>query len=69
MRLAQSGEPTLRLLDAEGPRIGLSVTSTGTTGLALIGGGKTRAALSMNADKSAALTIYGADGNPQASVP
>jgi hypothetical protein len=69
METTDAGESTLRLSDATQPRIGLSVTPTGTAGIALLGGGITHAALSLDQQNRAALFIYGADGKLVASVP
>lgn len=68
METTDSGDSTLRLSDATEPRIGLTVTPT-TTGIALLGGGITHAALSLDQQNRAALFIYGADGKLVASVP
>jgi hypothetical protein len=64
------GEPTLRLYDDKGPRIGLDVTEAGSPGLALLDHeGKTRAALSLGTDGSPALTLYDAGGNTLRELP
>jgi hypothetical protein len=59
----------MRLSDGTQPRIGLSVTQAGTAGVALLGGGITRAAISLDQQNRAGLFIYGADGKLSASVP
>jgi hypothetical protein len=70
IHVAEDGDPTLRLSDKSGPRIGLSVTETGSTGIALLGGGLTRAALSIDQTQNrSGLTIYGADGKLITSMP
>jgi hypothetical protein len=70
METTDAGDSTVRLSDATQPRIGLSVAAqTGTAGIALLGGGITHAALSLDQQNRAALFIYGADGKLVASVP
>jgi hypothetical protein len=69
METTDAGDSTLRLSDPTQARIGLSVTQTGTAGIALLGGGLTRAALSLDQQNRAGLFIYGADGKLAASVP
>jgi hypothetical protein len=69
MDTASNGDPTIRLSDKAQPRIGLSVTDTSTSGIALLGGGLTHAALSIDAQNRAALSIYGTDGKLAASIP
>ena len=69
METTDAGDSTLRLSDAAQPRIGLSVTPAGTAGIAVLGGGLTRAALSLDQQNRAGLFIYGADGKLLASVP
>ena len=63
-----AGDSTLRLSDATQPRVGLTATQT-TAGVAILGSGLTRAALSLDQQNRAALFIYGADGKLVASVP
>jgi hypothetical protein len=68
--VAIGGEPTLRLYDEKGPRIGLDITEAGSPGLALLGStGKTRAALVLSADSNPSLTMYDAGGNPITTLP
>ena len=64
-----AGESTMRLSDGSQARIGLTVAQDGNVGIALIGGGLTRAALSLDPKNRAGLSIYGADGKLLASVP
>jgi hypothetical protein len=65
-----SGEPTLRLYDEKGPRIGLDITEAGSPGLALLDTSeKTRAALAFSSESGATLTLYDAGGNPIKSLP
>jgi hypothetical protein len=45
------------------------VVQGGTAGIALLGGGLTHAALSLDQQNRAGLFIYGADGKLTASVP
>ncbi len=68
METTDAGDSTLRLSDASQPRVGLSATQT-TAGVAILGSGLTRAALSLDQQNRAALFIYGADGKLLASVP
>jgi hypothetical protein len=68
--VAIGGEPTLRLYDEKGARIGLDITEAGSPGLALLDhDGKTRAALVLSNDNNPSLTLYGADGSPIKTVP
>ena len=68
--VAIGGEPTLRLYDDKGARLGLDVTEAGSPGLAMLDPqGKTRAALVLSNDSSPALTLYGADGKAESSLP
>jgi len=68
--VAIGGEPTLRLYDEKGPRIGLDITEAGSPGLALLGAtGKTRAALVLSADSNPSLSMYDAGGNPITTIP
>jgi len=69
METTDAGDSTLRLSDATQPRIGLTVTPNGTAGIALLGGGITHAALSLDQQNRAALFIYGADGKLVTSIP
>lgn len=70
MDVAIGGEPTLRLYDEKGPRLGLDVTEAGSPGLALLdSASKTRAALALGTDGSPALTFYDAGGNVLAGLP
>jgi hypothetical protein len=60
----------LRLADQHHGRIGMDMTPDGRPGLALLGtDGKTRAALTLNADGAGALTLFDANGNANSSVP
>ena len=68
MESTDAGDSTIRLSDSTQPRIGLTVTPN-STGIALLGGGITHAALSLDQQNRAALFIYGADGRLLASVP
>ena len=70
----RGGQPGGRIHRALGwkpshPRIGLSVTQAGNAGIALLGRGITRAALSLDQQNRAGLFIYGANGKLAASVP
>ncbi len=68
--VAIGGEPTLRLYDEKGARMGLDITEAGSPGFALLDPtGKTRAAMVLSNDNSPSLTLYGADGNPIKSLP
>jgi hypothetical protein len=68
--VAIGGEPTLRLYDEKGPRMGLDVTEAGSPGLALLDpDGKTRAAMVLSNDNTPSLTLYGADGKPIKALP
>ena len=68
--VAIGGEPTLRLYDEKGARIGLDVTEAGSPGIALLDSdGKTRAAMALSSDSSPSLTLYGADGKPIKELP
>jgi len=68
--VAIGGEPTLRLYDEKGARIGLDITEAGSPGLALLdGAGKTRAALVLSNNNSPSLTLYDAGGNPSSTLP
>src|SRR5579862_1075720 len=68
--VAIGGEPTLRLYDEKGARIGLDITEAGSPGLALLdGAGKTRAALVLSNNSSPSLTLYDAGGNPSSTLP
>jgi hypothetical protein len=68
--VAIGGEPTLRLYDEKGARMGLDVTEAGSPGLALLDpDGKTRAAMVLSNDNTPSLTLYGADGKPIKALP
>ena len=68
--VAIGGEPTLRLYDEKGARMGLDITEAGSPGLALLDpDGKTRAAMVLSNDNSPSLTLYGADGKPMRTLP
>jgi len=68
--VAIGGEPTLRLYDEKGARMGLDITEAGSPGFALLDpNGKTRAAMVLSNDSSPSLTLYGADGNPIKTLP
>lgn len=68
--VAIGGEPTLRLYDEKGARMGLDITEAGSPGFALLDpSGKTRAAMVLSNDSSPSLTLYGADGKPIKSLP
>jgi hypothetical protein len=68
--VAIGGEPTLRLYDEQGARMGLDITEAGSPGLALLDPtGKTRAAMVLSHDSNPSLTLYGADGNPIKVLP
>ncbi len=68
--VAIGGEPTLRLYDEKGARIGLDITEAGSPGLALLApDGKTREAMVLSNDGNPSLTLYGADGNPIKALP
>jgi hypothetical protein len=68
--VAIGGEPTLRLYDEKGARMGLDITEAGSPGLALLDPeGKTRAAMVLSHDSSPSLTLYGPDGKPIKTVP
>jgi hypothetical protein len=68
--VAIGGEPTLRLYDEKGARMGLDITEAGSPGFALLDPtGKTRAAMVLSNDSSPSLTLYGADGNPIKTLP
>jgi hypothetical protein len=68
--VAIGGEPTLRLYDEKGARMGLDITEAGSPGFALLDPtGKTRAAMVLSNDNSPSLTLYGADGNPIKTLP
>ncbi len=68
--LTISGEPTLRLYDEKGPRIGLDITEAGSPGLALLDTAhKTRAAIALSSEGGATLTFYDDGGNPIKSLP
>ncbi len=68
--LDDAGTPGLRLYDKTGTsRIGIDVTPDNLPGIALLANGKTRAALSLNADGSGAITIYDEAGNAKSSLP
>jgi hypothetical protein len=68
--VAIGGEPTLRLYDEKGARIGLDITEAGSPGLALLDpDGKTRAAMVLAKDGGPSLTLYGGDGNPLKTLP
>jgi hypothetical protein len=68
--VAIGGEPTLRLYDEKGARMGLDITEAGSPGLALLDPeGKTRAAMVLSNDSSPSLTLYGPDGKPIKTVP
>ncbi len=68
--VAIGGEPTLRLYDEKGARIGLDITEAGSPGLALLDpDGKTRAAMVLSNDNSPSVTLYGADGKPIKALP
>jgi hypothetical protein len=68
--VAIGGEPTLRLYDEKGARMGLDITEAGSPGLALLDpDGKTRAAMVLSNDSSPSLTLYGPDGKPIKSLP
>lgn len=68
--VAIGGEPTLRLYDEKGPRLGLDITEAGSPGFAMLDPeGKTRAALVLSNDSNPALTLYGADGKPTSTLP
>ena len=64
------GVSRMRLFDEKGaPRMGMAVNDNGASNIALLGGGLTRAALSLDQQNRAGLFIYGADGKLAASVP
>jgi len=68
--VAIGGEPTLRLYDEKGARMGLDITEAGSPGFALLDpNGKTRAAMVLSNDSNPSLTLYGADGNPIKTLP
>jgi hypothetical protein len=68
--VAIGGEPTLRLYDDKGARMGLDITEAGSPGFALLDpDGKTRAAMVLSNDSSPSLTMYGADGKPIETLP
>jgi hypothetical protein len=68
--VAIGGEPTLRLYDEKGARMGLDITEAGSPGLALLDpDGKTRAAMVLSNDNSPSLTLYGANGKPIKALP
>src|SRR5579863_6525778 len=68
--VAIGGEPTLRLYDEKGARMGLDITEAGSPGLALLDpDGRTRAAMVLSNDSSPSLTLYGPDGKPIKSLP
>ncbi len=68
--LEQAGTPALRLADNSGTsRIGIDVTPDGLPGIALLAGGKTRAAMTLNADGAGAITIYDETGGTKSSLP
>jgi len=68
--LEQAGTPALRFADTSGAsRIGINVTPDGLPGIALLAGGKTRAAMTLNADGAGAVTIYDETGGTKASLP
>jgi hypothetical protein len=68
--VAIGGEPTLRLYDEKGARMGLDITEAGSPGFALLDSeGKTRAAMVLSNDNNPSLTLYGADGTPIKTLP
>jgi len=68
--VAIGGEPTLRLYDEKGARMGMDITEAGSPGFAMLDpDGKTRAALVLSNDSSPSLTLYGADGKPLRALP
>jgi hypothetical protein len=68
--VAIGGEPTLRLYDEKGARMGLDITEAGSPGFALLDSdGKTRAAIVLSNDNNPSLTLYGADGSPIKTLP
>ena len=68
--VAIGGQPTLRLYDEKGARMGLDITEAGSPGFALLDpDGKTRAAIVLSNDNTPSLTFYGADGNPIKTLP
>lgn len=68
--VAIGGEPTLRLYDEKGARMGLDITEAGSPGFAMLDpDGKTRAALVLSNDSSPSLTLYGSDGKPLRTLP
>jgi hypothetical protein len=68
--VAIGGEPTLRLYDEKGARMGLDITEAGSPGFALLDSdGKTRAAIVLSNDNNPSVTLYGADGNPIKTLP
>ena len=68
--VAIGGEPTLRLYDEKGARMGLDITEAGSPGFALLDPtGKTRAAMVLSNDGTPSLTLYGTDGKPVKSLP
>ncbi|HVB81410.1 MAG TPA: hypothetical protein VNE82_15870 [Candidatus Binataceae bacterium] len=68
--VAIGGEPTLRLYDEKGARLGLDITEAGSPGFALLdSNGKTRAAIVLSTNNNPSLTLYGADGKPIKSLP
>ena len=68
--VAIGGEPTLRLYDEKGARMGLDITEAGSPGLALLDpDGKTRAAMVLSNDNSPSLTLYDADGKSIRTLP
>lgn len=68
--LEQSGTPALRFADTSGAsRIGIDVTPDGLPGIALLAAGKTRAAMTLNADGAGAVTIYDETGGTKSSLP
>ena len=68
--VAIGGEPTLRLYDEKGARMGLDITEAGSPGFALLDPtGKTRAAIVLSNDGTPSLTLYGTDGKPVKSLP